>query len=122
MARGEPGPCGEKGLMSAAAQAIDPFGVLPDPLPVVRETVRTLLLSMPSYRELPKPKRQALANSMVRVCNAAAELIREEVESDRQVARRRPPGLAMAQNAGSQFSGVAAQRVAGTTQAILNAV
>ncbi len=35
---------------------------------------------------------------------------------------RARPVLALAQNAGSEFSGVAVDRVAGTTQAVLNAV
>lgn len=95
---------------------------LPDVLPVVRETVRSLLLNSPAYHELPREQRAALAHSMVRVCHAASELIREEMENDRQVAPRRTTRLARAQTAGQQYSGVAAERVAGTTQAILNAV
>jgi hypothetical protein len=97
--------------------------VLPDVLPVVRETVRSLLLSSPAYYELPPEKRNALAHSMVRVCQAASELIREEMESNDEIAPRRPRRLARAQaTAGQQFSGVAAEKVAGTTHAILNAV
>jgi hypothetical protein len=95
---------------------------LPDVLPVVRENVRSLLLNSPAYHELPREQRAALAHSMVRVCHAASELIREEMENDRQVAPRRTTRLARAQTAGQQYSGVAAERVAGTTQAILNAV
>jgi hypothetical protein len=99
---------------------------LPDPLPHVRKIVRSLLLSSPAYAELEPAKRNELAESMVKVCHAAAMLVREEVESDaatrapRQPARA--PVLAAAQSAGDSFSGVAAERVAATTQQILNAV
>ncbi len=105
--------------MSAIANLVGP--ALPDPLPVVRETVRALLLATPSYHELTDAQRKRLAQSMVRVCNAAAEMIREEVQLEREV-QPIEPVLTRAQSAGSQFSGVAADRVAGTTQAILNAV
>jgi hypothetical protein len=97
---------------------------LPDPLPHVRKIVRSLLLSSKAFNELEPEKRTELAESMVKVCHAAATLVREEVESDAQTRapRQRAPALAMAQSAGSAFSGVAAERVAGTTQQILNAV
>ena len=103
-----------------------------DPLPVVRQTVRTLLLSCPAYAELEPEKKRALAEAMVKVCHRAATLLREEIESD-SAARQddsggaanaeqpRPP-LARAQTAGSEYSGVSASRVAQTTRDILNAV
>ncbi len=109
---------------------------LDDPLPHVRTTVRALLLQSPAYHELDPQRRRELATAMVRVCLAAASLIREEIESGQaahaaaQAAPEQPQDtlrpaeqpLAMAQTAGSEFSGVAADRVASTTHAILNAV
>ena len=121
---------------AGASPPPDPLG---DPLPHVRATVRDLLLASPAYLELSPDKRRELATAMVRVCHAAASLVREETES-RQSAQVSSPSattlstpespasaphphpLSVAQNAGSDFSGVAAGRVAGTTQAILNAV
>ena len=115
-----------------------------NPLPLVRATVRSLLLSTPSYNELAGTRRRKLAEAMVRVCHAAAALIQEEIVSDadarRVVAKSsapvhepvhdqalnetgpQPTPFATAQTAGQSFSGVSAARVAGTTQAILNAV
>jgi hypothetical protein len=99
------------------------MGQAPDPLPPVRQAVRALLLSTPAYRELEPARQRALARAMVKVCHAATELILEEaqsVEPPPQAAG--PPAFAVAQSAGSDFSGVSAQRVAGTTRAILDAV
>ncbi|HEY9229433.1 MAG TPA: hypothetical protein VIP11_22480 [Gemmatimonadaceae bacterium] len=105
---------------------------LGDPLPVVREAVREILTASPAFAELDSDRRRELAHSMVQVCHVAASLIQEEVESDQQArtaaameteARATAPrGVARALNAGSEFSGVSASRVASTTRAILNAV
>jgi hypothetical protein len=116
---------------------------LGDPLPHVRVTVRALLLTIPAYRELDPPRRRQMAADMVRVCHAAAALLREEILSDKEVRlatsqsasapaaapppdavrdERTSPPLARAQAAGSSFSGVAASQVAATTRNILNAV
>jgi hypothetical protein len=51
-------------------------GELGDPLPVVRDTVRALLVASPGYAELDADKRRALAHAMVHVCHVAAGLIR----------------------------------------------
>lgn len=61
---------------------------------------------------------------MVKVCQTAVSLMQEEAKADQQVksAASRPQPMAIAQSAGQQFSGVSASKVAGTTQAILNAV
>jgi hypothetical protein len=99
------------------------------------------LLSSPAYRALGQADRNKLAQAMVRVCHTAASLIGEEVESNSAVERARHTGteiaqaaapptptrperrpLGRAQGAGDAFSGVAASRVASTTQAVLNAV
>ena len=94
-----------------------------EPLPPVRESVRDLLLSAPAFHELDPESRRSLAQALVTVCHAAVALIREEALSDEAAAARGPvPALATAQSAGTQFSGVAADRVAGTTRSILNAV
>jgi hypothetical protein len=105
------------------------------PLPVVRETVRDLLLSSAAYHSLDSDKRREIARAMVTVCQTAVSLLEEEARSDgllastpasrgqaMALAQSAAPPVAMAQNAGQQFSGVSAQRVAGTTRAILNAV
>lgn len=87
----------------------------------IRETVRSLLLASPAFAELDPPRRRALAQSMVQVSTIAAALIEEELKSDHSAQRTATP-LARAQSAGSEFSGVSATKVAGTTRAILNAV
>jgi hypothetical protein len=102
-----------------------------EPLPAVRQAVKDLLLSTPAYQELSPDKRRQMAELMVRVCHTAASLILEEMNSDtsyqnglqpeHQAAAPSVP-MAIAQSAGSEFSGVAAEKVAGTTRAILNAV
>ena len=115
-------------------------GTSEQPSPLVRETVRDLLLSSAAYHSLDPEKRREIAKAMVTVCQTAVSLLTEEARSSGIVAElaqsleqdepqpSRPaarPGqtpVALAQNAGSQFSGVSAQRVAGTTRAILNAV
>lgn len=97
-----------------------------DPLPIVRQTVRDILHCCPAFSELDPPKRKELAQAMVKVCNTAAMLIVEEIDSANAAKEfhvaAKPKVLAVAQSAGSEFSGVSASRVAGTTQAILNAV
>jgi hypothetical protein len=61
---------------------------------------------------------------MVEVCDRAASLVKEEIESERASAeqRQRSPILATGLAAGNEFSGTSAARVAGTTRAVLNAV
>ena len=114
------------------------------PLPGVRTAVRSLLLQSPAFLELPPDTRRQLAESMVAVCNRAATLVREEIRSNDEIQEANgtsttpaetgpalapasaPPSmslpLATAQAAGDAYSGVTAQRVAGTTKAILEAV
>jgi hypothetical protein len=95
-----------------------------EPLPVVREAVRGLLLSSAAYHTLDDDRRRDVAQALVRVCGTAVSLLEEEARSASviQPSTAPRPVLAMAQNAGQQFSGVSAARVAGTTTAILNAV
>jgi hypothetical protein len=123
---------------SAAGTLATPLenGPIDDPLPVVRRAVRDLLTASPEYGKLDPDRRRELAQSMVRVCYAAASLIREELESEDAVARtaggpapvravseRRSPERRLARQQGEQVPfGSAAARVASTTRAILNAV
>lgn len=92
----------------------------PDPPAVVRQGVRELLLSAPAFHGLSPDDRRAMAQALVTVCHAAVALFQEEARSDEMASRSAP--LATAQSAGGEFSGVAADRVAGTTRSILNAV
>ena len=131
------------GKTAATASADgNPSRPLGDTLPVVRHTVRALLLSSPAFLELDPPRQRQMAEAMVKVCHTAALLIREEIECEKQAQintttssvgtalaaptngslRSMPRRLARAQSAGSEYSGVSASRVAGTTRAILNAV
>jgi hypothetical protein len=96
------------------------------PLPVVRTAVRDLLSSSQAFHSLSPENRKAAAQAMVKVCQTAVSLMQEEAKADLEVKSGlkplRPRAIATAQSAGQQFSGVSASKVAGTTQAILNAV
>lgn len=106
--------------MAALAQAI------PGPSPVVRGAVRDLLSSCDAFESLSPYQRKEAAQAMVRVCQTAVALAQEEAKADAAAASiaksSRPRVVAAAQGAGQEFSGVSASKVAGTTQAILNAV
>jgi hypothetical protein len=110
---------------TAAAVSQDLTTVPPDDhRPVVRRAVAGVLRSTPAFLQLPTADQSRLALAMVEVCERAASLVKEEVESERALAkqRQRAPILAAGLSAGEQFSGVSASRVAGTTRAVLNAV
>jgi hypothetical protein len=96
------------------------------PSPVVRGAVRDLLSSSHAFQSLPPQERRDAAQAMVKVCQTAVSLMEAEAEADTDAKvrglTRRPRVLAAAQTAGQDFSGVSASKVAGTTQAILNAV
>jgi hypothetical protein len=92
---------------------------LADPLPIVRRAVRHVLEATPEYSRLPADQRRALASAMVRVGCTAANLVREEVAGENEIAELRPPS---AKAFGGPEFGTAASKVAGTTRAILNAV
>ncbi|MBR0692734.1 methyltransferase domain-containing protein [Bradyrhizobium lablabi] len=95
----------------------------------LRHTVRGVLEQSPGYRGLQPDAQRALAQAMVKVSTLAAALIAEEAEADAAIARpalprdraapRRAP-LARAQDA-PEF-GTAANRIAGITGNVLNAV
>ena len=65
------------------------------PGPEIRTAVRDLLLATEAYHALPEPERQRAAQALVRLCDAAVSLAREEEASDSEIAARRP--LAQAQ-------------------------
>ncbi|HST44342.1 MAG TPA: hypothetical protein VLK29_03860, partial [Luteimonas sp.] len=99
------------------AQAGDP------PPPWLRGAVREVLERAPGFRALPAPERQALARSMVRVSALAAGLLEEEGAAQAELARRPAPTAApMARAQAQPEFGASAERVAGTTAAILDAV
>lgn len=99
--------------MAALAQDIA------SPSPVVRGAVRDLLSSCQEFHNLPQEDRRAAAQAMVKVCQTAVSLMQEEADAHVATGSSRPRALAMAQ--GQEF-GAAASKIAGTTQAILNAV
>jgi hypothetical protein len=84
------------------------------PDPGVRGVVRDLLLASEQYHGLHPDTRREIAGALVKVAHTAQALAA-------QAGAVRAP-LATAQSAGQAFSGVATDRIAGTTQAVLNAV
>lgn len=88
------------------------------PSPKVRETVRDLLSASSGYHTQDPATRRAIAGSLVRIANTALAL----ADADATAPGGQRPVLAQAQNAGSEFSGVSASRVADTTRQILTAV
>jgi hypothetical protein len=111
---------GRLGELSAMDAAPSPPGTPPAP---VRAAIRDLLTSRPEFARLDAPTRRALAEGLVRIGTTAVALDGDHgVASSGTDRPPRPPRLARAQSAGTEYSGVAAQRVAGTTQQILNAV
>ena len=83
----------------------------------VRSAVRDLLSACAEYHALEPDTRKRIAGSMVRIAATAQALA-----SEADPAPSARPVTSQAMNAGSDFSGVAADRVAGTTTAILKAV
>lgn len=81
-----------------------------------------MLERTPHFRSLPPAQQQSLAQSMVKVSALAAELIAEEGQAAGEIERggAKPP-LAAAQAAQPEF-GEAANRIAGVTHNVLNAV
>jgi hypothetical protein len=88
------------------------------PPPEIRGAVRDLLSASADFHTLDPDTRRAIAGSMVRIAATARALA---VEESAAAAPARQP-VARTMNAGSDFSGVAANRVADTTRQILNAV
>ncbi|MCF7220869.1 hypothetical protein [Marilutibacter chinensis] len=99
------------------------------PAPWIRSAVREVLERAPNYRNLSADDRRSLAGAMVRVSALAAELIDEEGQAQQAIVRElgggdqgRPAPMPMARAQSQPGFAAAADRVAGTTQAVLNAV
>lgn len=86
------------------------------PSPDVRAAVKALLSASADFHTLDQDTKRAIAGSVVRIADSARALA-----TDIEKPEQRLP-VAQAMNAGSDFSGVAADKVAGTTKAILEAV
>lgn len=118
---------------SRHAEAMEGATASAETVSAVRRAVRGVLESAPAFRELPPEDRRRLARRMVTLGVRAAQLIREEVDGEREAARargstpsnadapsRRP--VAVAQSAGRALGGQAVGSIAGTTQRVLDAV
>ena len=79
--------------------------------------VRELLADQQGFAALDETMRRDLAGGLARIGSAA--LANQEAGAPEAAPR---PVLARAQNAGSEFSGVATDRLASTTRDVLNAV
>ncbi|TZF80551.1 hypothetical protein FW784_13995, partial [Lysobacter lacus] len=87
----------------------------------IRGAVRDVLEQAPGYQALAHTDRKALAHAMVRVSTLAARLIEEEGDAHAAIEpSQRSAPLARAQSQ-PEF-GAAADRIASTTQNVLNAV
>lgn len=86
----------------------------------IRGAVRDVLEQAPGYRALAETDRRALAHAMVRVSTLAAQLIEDEDGAGEEASAPRAQPLARAQS--QPGFGAAADRIAQTTQNVLNAV
>jgi hypothetical protein len=100
--------------------ALDSAPVADATFAAARDGVREALTAAPRYAELPSGERLTIANSLVRIAHAAGVLsaVSDAPAAPPQPARRPVRAL----NAGDEYSGVAVDRAAGATQAILRAV
>ena len=83
----------------------------------VRQGLRALLSSQQGFAQLNDDTRRDLAGSLARIGSVALD--NQEVSEGREPPR---PAMARAMNAGSEFSGVATDRLARTTRDVLDAV
>ncbi|RQR75024.1 hypothetical protein DIE11_23440 [Burkholderia sp. Bp9012] len=86
----------------------------PVPRPDVRHHVRELLSAQQGFGALDPAMRRDLASGLARIGSFALD--------HHELAARPRTALAVAQNAGAEYSGTAIDRMAGTTRAVLNAV
>lgn len=104
----------------------------PPPPPWIRSAVREVLERAPHYQTLSVADRQSLAKAMVKVSALAADLISEEGKAQSELDRL-GSGMTIAQAQAAKVQPLAraqdqpafaasADRIAGTTQAVLNAV
>jgi len=88
----------------------------------VRIAIRDMLLSCDAFARLDPDTKRDLAQGLVTIGAAALALSPLAADAVDTAPPSRTAPLVRAQSAGSEFSGVSAQKVAGTTQQILNAV
>jgi hypothetical protein len=84
--------------------------------------IRDVLNASTASQALPSDTKREVAHGLVRISSTALALAAEGHEEPPPPPPRPAATLSRAQNAGDEFSGVAAQRVADTTRQILNAV
>jgi hypothetical protein len=82
--------------------------------PDVRHNFRELLTAQQGFNRLDSATRKDLASGLVRIGSIAL--------NNEETAQRPQAALAYAQSAGSDYSGTAIDRMAGTTKSVLNAV
>jgi len=100
---------------------IDARPIATPPAPV-RIAIRDMLLSCDAFARLDPDTKRDLAQGLVTIGAAALALSPPADDAMGETPPSRTAPLVRAQSAGSEFSGVSAQKVAGTTQQILNAV
>jgi hypothetical protein len=89
----------------------------PTPSPDTREAVRSVLTASQGFHGLDPQSKRDIASSVVRIADAARSLA---IDAKPSPGAQTVPAWQL--SAGSDFSGVAASKVADTTRAILNAV
>lgn len=93
----------------------------PPPPPWLRYAVRDILGQSAGFQALDADQQRSLANAMVRVSAMAANLIGEEADAQAAIDRQHAPRPLASAQAAADF-GAAADRIAGTTRNVLNAV
>jgi hypothetical protein len=88
--------------------------------PEVRAALRDILSTSEAFNALPPETRTDIAHALVRISQTALALA--ETAEPRVSPPVAPRPLAMAQNAGQEFSGAATDRLASTTRNVLNAI
>ncbi|MFA7553323.1 MAG: hypothetical protein WCY88_03655 [Spongiibacteraceae bacterium] len=93
------------------------------PSPDIRVGVRAVLQAAEGFAKLPAQQRRDIAGSLVRIGSAVTDLAQVSGRPyPKAVPRAIKPAVAQAMAAGDSFSGAAVDRIAPTTQGILNAV
>ena len=100
-------------MVRAPALVAPPPRAVIAPRPDARHAVRSLLAGSQPFEQLHPTTQTSIARALAQIGSTALDF-------DDATTVRRP--LAQAQNAGSEFSGTAVDRVAGTTRNIINAV
>lgn len=102
-----------------------PASIRSAPATQIRAIVRDLLQATTTFHSLDPDTRRVIAASLVRISDTALKLADESARQVRPAARTLAPDrpvVARAQNAGSEFSGVATDKIAATTRQVLGAV